>query len=469
MCSMSIYSDTEIQSLRDEIYSSFKGGKRYLTHLKYGEDVLERMMEMYDDVFFGGQISEKIRSMNRILVISTTPGNNRIVSNDLKIIMYISERVCSKLKTGEVFKVNGMMCKDKLQCVQIILEHQIIHLLMVLYNHEEEETYEHSELFKCMAKTYFGHEFFDHHGIYENTSEIYDVDLVFDSKDLVFEDVGKYFKKADLDRVLKNSGNIQKYIRDIRVSKRNEGVNYKRYFSVVSYPGKSIPTDVIENFLGNVMFQKLLGEKLVHVSLRGSGNRYEVTLKVKGIKHSSEPYRDQYQCFQKTYTPFVSKNVWRSKLEFQRLFRMIMGKFCSKDIRIQSSANEVITDSLLDYIIYVVRDAKCVLIAEGKRVMIQTRDVVTALKERGDTSIAQRVTKSLDLKIDDGMRKQIFKSVKIALRAYGDKMYKSYNSTRDILVNVVICRAEDIIKEICGNMQGGTITESEAVKVLVGE
>lgn len=463
---MSIY--TDIQSRRNSIYDSFKGDMSHLTHLRYGEDVLNRMMKMYDDVFFEGQISEKVRSMNRILVISTTPGNNRVISDDSKIIVFVSEKVCSKLKPGEVFKVNGVMCKDKLQCIQIILEHQIIHLLMVLFNHEEEETYEHSELFKCMAGEYFGHEFFDHDGLYENTSEVYEVDLIFDPKDLTFEDVGNYFKKVDLDRVLKSSGNIQKYIRDINISKRNEDVNYKRYFRVVSYPGKPIPLDVIENFLGNVLFQKLLGKKLKNITLNRTKNGYDATLVVSGIKHSTSPYRDQYKCFQKSYTPFVSENVWRSKLEFQRLFRLIIDKFCDKDIRIQSSAQNIITDSLLDYIIYVVRDAKCVMDAEGKRVMIQSKDVIVALKERGDESIAQRVEKkSLHVKIDDSTRKQIFKSVKIALRAYGDRMYKSYNSTRDILVNVVVCRAEDIIKEICGNISGGIITKSEVVKVLV--
>lgn len=177
---------TLLLSLREEVRSQMidrlgsKGGPNFKS---LNSADLEFLFRLYDSLFFGNQIVEKISDRGSIIEFQTNvrkndvggrcgitrdgvPGNRRcvyffdIAPNSLNSLLVESK---SQPEVTE-------MCRDRLDCFMLIVEHQIIQLLMLVWGYSEEDTsgvdFENFErfidpegpLFKCLLKRFFGRE-----------------------------------------------------------------------------------------------------------------------------------------------------------------------------------------------------------------------------------------------------------------------------------------------------------------------
>ena len=173
------YSAEEIRKAREYIKKraiadlfSKKGGANFFS--LSGRDI-ESLFGTYDEVFFQNQISQKLTETPgthlRFFASERTSGAGGMctIERDGEECTYYLDIAPNILNT--IFKTNkdglqdaaGIGCKDRVDCLLLIMEHQIIHLLLILWGYyppedTEEEIYgSHGALFACMAKEYFGH------------------------------------------------------------------------------------------------------------------------------------------------------------------------------------------------------------------------------------------------------------------------------------------------------------------------
>jgi len=175
------YSLEDIQTARayikgvvvDEIFSN-KGGANFIR--LSGADV-GYIFRLYDEVFFQNQIKEKVNISGgelKYYASERTSGAGGVCSinySEEKCIYYLD---VSPNIINTIFRQNkeglsdaaGIGCKDRLECLQLIMEHQIIHLLMIIWEYfsdPDDEIYgTHGKLFQCMSREYFGHTIFEH-------------------------------------------------------------------------------------------------------------------------------------------------------------------------------------------------------------------------------------------------------------------------------------------------------------------
>lgn len=188
-----------IRTIMSEEILHKKGGAQF-TSLN-GNDI-EALFDLYDVTFFQGQIREKIIETNssikffarsRTSGVAGLCGVKYIDENPLYYLDIAPNIVETLFKTRrEGFPLAaGVGCMDRLGCVQLIMEHEIIHLLFLIWGYSstsiqerggldidqsskqlkpstsgsdtEQKVYApHGLLFQCMIKEYFGHSRFDH-------------------------------------------------------------------------------------------------------------------------------------------------------------------------------------------------------------------------------------------------------------------------------------------------------------------
>lgn len=170
------YSIEEINTARDHIKKvaidelfAKKGGANFVS--LSGKDI-RRIFDLYDDIFFQNQIKEKIGDNEiRFSVSRRTSGAGGVCTVERGCVYYfdISPNILNTIfKYSKSKDAAGIGCKDRVECLLLIMEHQIIHLLMILWDYVSlEETNAtiygtHGSLFRCMIKEYFGHTSTDH-------------------------------------------------------------------------------------------------------------------------------------------------------------------------------------------------------------------------------------------------------------------------------------------------------------------
>lgn len=130
---------------------------------------LENIFDLYDEVFFHNQIREKIAGLGSGLTFYTSDRNSGAggicsIERDGEECTYYIDIAPKILDTIFDRKPKDLDCDDRLGCLLLVFEHQIIHLLMVLWGYEDQEYSsndpiygDHGALFKCMSKSYFQH------------------------------------------------------------------------------------------------------------------------------------------------------------------------------------------------------------------------------------------------------------------------------------------------------------------------
>ena len=206
--------NTEIGRSRRAVFDGMlvSGMKPNFTSLSRND--LERLYRLYDDVFFGGQISAKLRSLgeNTTLDFDVTssatakyggvcktqyrplaPGKKPLPTDIVQnrschyTLAFPSVLYAGLFTKGETRLANaGTTCDSRLLCLMLTFEHELTHLLMGMYGYDQkyqnskvvsklaskyggfaapktELKYSaHGPLFRCFLTTVFGHTEFKH-------------------------------------------------------------------------------------------------------------------------------------------------------------------------------------------------------------------------------------------------------------------------------------------------------------------
>ena len=153
-----------------------KGGANFTS---LNRQDIENVFDLYDSLIFNKQIRDKLQSSGIVLKFYSKRrlsgaggvcGEIQVSNADVFRECYIdvAPNVVAYLfreKSNVIKTIMGMECCDRIFCLQLILEHEIIHLLMIIWGYLYKESSSkrfhvytpHGDLYKCMLQTYFGY------------------------------------------------------------------------------------------------------------------------------------------------------------------------------------------------------------------------------------------------------------------------------------------------------------------------
>ena len=170
-----MFTEDEIKRKRVRIHRKMlKSGTT--PDLKEGKPDLRRLFELYDKIFFKGHIQKKLDETNSTLGFTfskhtktggtcSRKGCEWKINIPLKLFQGLFQKGEKNLRSC------GIWCTSKLDCLQLTFEHELIHLLMQLYEYQDKkpeynqppDTFRaHGRLFQCMVFLYFGHTDYKH-------------------------------------------------------------------------------------------------------------------------------------------------------------------------------------------------------------------------------------------------------------------------------------------------------------------
>lgn len=132
------------------------------------KDDLETLFNLYDDIFFENSFRGYFRDSGSPFSIffsktlTKTAGRctrkpRPICEYSIEISIKIMAGLFSPTATGQnVHAANGLICRTRLGCLQLVLEHEMIHLLQFIYIACSSRQ-EHGPEFKTLVKNIFGH------------------------------------------------------------------------------------------------------------------------------------------------------------------------------------------------------------------------------------------------------------------------------------------------------------------------
>jgi hypothetical protein len=139
---------------------------------------IKRLFDLYDDYFFGGSIMEKINSSgSTIKFTSSSLGGSTFAGKcimtkagmkctfELRFPSKLFLKLFTQKGSNKLLKTNGIICRDRLECLQLVFEHELVHLIMHLWNYYDKsgDLYSsHGKLFQCMTKSLFDHTDYRH-------------------------------------------------------------------------------------------------------------------------------------------------------------------------------------------------------------------------------------------------------------------------------------------------------------------
>lgn len=137
---------------------------------------LEDMFKIYDKIFFDGQLRRKLKSEGSSLEFQVSASKGHSVAGSCRMIP--SGKVCDfvikiskhmfleKFRSeNETLRANGLLCTNRLECLQIVFEHELVHMIMGLWKVQEQAIQlgrkkswygGHGFVFKCLVKERFG-------------------------------------------------------------------------------------------------------------------------------------------------------------------------------------------------------------------------------------------------------------------------------------------------------------------------
>jgi hypothetical protein len=138
---------------------------------RVGRDDLARMIRMYDDRFFGGKILPTAEAeglsfglssrMTRVAgkLVTHYPDGNHDGQRQFELVISSTLLFQTFEDAGQAVEVTGRICRDRLEAMQRVAEHEMIHLVeMMIWN---EGTCSQSR-FQSIAHRYFGHTDYRH-------------------------------------------------------------------------------------------------------------------------------------------------------------------------------------------------------------------------------------------------------------------------------------------------------------------
>jgi hypothetical protein len=156
-----------------------KGGRNFT---KISNDCIMKTFDIYDLIIFNNQIKNKLQEEGNSIKFSTT-SNRKDVGSICKIISILGKNgkisyiynfcinikiILVLIKLEEIKQLINVKKIDKVYCFQIILEHAIVDLLMIMWNYMYRDYYgpnyniykPYGRLYNCIIKNYFGYSYF---------------------------------------------------------------------------------------------------------------------------------------------------------------------------------------------------------------------------------------------------------------------------------------------------------------------
>lgn len=168
------FSEAYVTRMRAEIRQHSLTLSRHLDRPNFtrvGRDDVERMIRMYDERFFGGEIvsaaaaeglsfdiSPRMTSAAGKLVTSY-PGGDRRGSRRFRLTLSSTLLFQTFADVDRPVTVTGHVCRDRLEAMQRVAEHELVHLAEMLIWDDGNCS---QPRFRSIAARYFGHTDFSH-------------------------------------------------------------------------------------------------------------------------------------------------------------------------------------------------------------------------------------------------------------------------------------------------------------------
>lgn len=148
----------ELEIKRGQIYNKFDKFANTVTEMT--SDDLMKLFKEYDKVFYNSDISNYINESNYTFTFKND-GDNTFTTEGTcsnKICDYTITIPVKKFKNAkEITIVAGHQCKDQLECLQRVMEHEISHLIIFMFCGDFNVSDQHGKLFMNMVNNHFGH------------------------------------------------------------------------------------------------------------------------------------------------------------------------------------------------------------------------------------------------------------------------------------------------------------------------
>jgi hypothetical protein len=154
----------EIAEIRKTAYDTFKRFKDSVGSMTVSD--LQKLFSLYDKLCFNGDVEKYIKDANFSLKFKTS-GEQTFTTEGI-----CTHRVCNYTMTipTAYFKnvhgptiVAGQSCKDQLDCLLRVIEHELVHLIIFMFCGDSFITDQHGELFMNMVERLFGHTDYRHY------------------------------------------------------------------------------------------------------------------------------------------------------------------------------------------------------------------------------------------------------------------------------------------------------------------
>ncbi|QKF94834.1 SprT-like protein [Fadolivirus algeromassiliense] len=170
-----VLTNTEKEQKKKEVYDYLLKKVFYDPNFKSltNKDI-KQTFNIIDMVYFNGKINKYIKENNINLSFKSSAKLTKTAG--ICKFKYTGERTCKYsigisnkildnlfVKDEKSLKINGLLCYNRLECYINILEHELTHLLILLFCPEEgQEMGGHTETFKKITKNLFGHTEYKH-------------------------------------------------------------------------------------------------------------------------------------------------------------------------------------------------------------------------------------------------------------------------------------------------------------------
>lgn len=150
--------NAELSNIRKSIYDKFKTFKNSVTAMS--SDDLRKFFYEYDRLCFNGDITKFMSDSNYTLGFKTS-GEDTFTTEGI-----CARGICNYVITiptmyfGRVTgmtNVAGHQCKDQLECLQRVVEHELVHLIIFIFCGDSFITDQHGPMFMDIAKNLFAH------------------------------------------------------------------------------------------------------------------------------------------------------------------------------------------------------------------------------------------------------------------------------------------------------------------------
>ena len=160
----------ELAKIRKTVYKKWDRFKNSVTEMTAEE--LHDFFNMYDNLCFDGDIQKFITEAKFSLKFKTFGESTFTTTGICMPSGSNGDQICDYTITIpiEFFKnakkptnVAGHMCNDQLECLQRVIEHEMVHLIIFMFCTDRFITDQHGELFMNMVKDLFGHTDYRHY------------------------------------------------------------------------------------------------------------------------------------------------------------------------------------------------------------------------------------------------------------------------------------------------------------------